>query len=149
MKEGILMDNFITLAYMGTFVGMVAIVVLITEFTKDLIDKYLKQIPTKYVVFIYSLIVILGYQLMSGTFNKSQLLLTIINAILLCMTAQGGYEWVYKPVEQKNAAQNTIQTENATTDIKPNETYAEPVPEKPVEAVQSVQIQQKQTTEQK
>lgn len=39
--------------------------------------------------------------------------------------------------------------ENATTDIKPNETYAEPVPEKPVEAVQSVQIQQKQTTEQK
>jgi hypothetical protein len=95
------MDNFITLDYLSTFVGMVAVVVLITQFTKDLIDKIAKWLPTKYIVFIYSLIVLIGYQVMSNTFEASKLLLTIINAMLLTMTAQGGYEWVFKPIEQK------------------------------------------------
>lgn len=99
------MDNFITLDYLSTFVGMVAVVVLITQFTKDLIDKVAKWLPTKYLAFIYSLIVIIGYQLMSNTFDISKLLLTIINAILITMTAQGGYEWVFKPIENK--AQNS------------------------------------------
>jgi hypothetical protein len=96
------MNNFITLDYLSTFVGMVAVVVLITQFTKELIDKVAKWLPTKYVVFIYALIVIIGYQIMSNTFDISKLLLTIINAMLLTMTAQGGYEWVFKPIEQKS-----------------------------------------------
>lgn len=96
------MDNFITLDYMGTFVGMVAIVVLLTQFTKDLIDKYLSKIPTKYVVFVYALIVIFAYQLMTNTFDTKKVLLTILNAILITMTAQGGYEWLYKPIEVRN-----------------------------------------------
>ncbi|WP_097027672.1 hypothetical protein [Clostridium peptidivorans] len=96
------MDNLITLDYLSTFGGMVAVVVLITEFTKELIDKVFKGLPTKYVVFIYALIIIIGYQIMSNTFDMSKLMLTIINAILLTMTAQGGYEWVFKPIEQKS-----------------------------------------------
>ena len=96
------MDNLITLDYLSTFGGMVAVVVLITEFTKDLIDKAFKGLPTKYVAFIYSLILIIGYQIMSGTFDISKLLLTFINAILITMTAQGGYEWVFKPIEEKS-----------------------------------------------
>ena len=96
------MDNFVTLDYLSTFIGMVAVVVLITQFTKELIDKVAKWLPTKYVVFIYSLIVLIGYQIMSNTYDSSKLLLTIINAMLLTMTAQGGYEWVFKPIEQKS-----------------------------------------------
>ena len=95
------MDNFITLDYLSTFVGMVTVVVLITEFTKELIDKFAKGLPTKYVVFLYSLLTIIGYQVMSDTFEPSKLLLTIINAIVLTMTAQGGYEWTFKPLEKK------------------------------------------------
>lgn len=100
------MDNFITLDYLSTFVGMVAVVVLITQFTKDLIDKVAKWLPTKYLVFIYALIVIIGYQFMSNTFDGSKLLLTIINAIIITMTAQGGYEWVFKPMENKSQNSN-------------------------------------------
>lgn len=95
------MDNFITLDYLSTFVGMVAVVVLITQFTKDLVDKVAKWLPTKYLVFMYALIVLIGYQVMANTFESSKILLTIINAILLTMTAQGGYEWIFKPIEQK------------------------------------------------
>lgn len=100
------MDNFITLDYLSTFVGMVAVVVLITQFTKELIDKIVKWLPTKYIVFIYALIVIIGYQIMSNTFDSSKFLLTIINAMLLTMTAQGGYEWIFKPIEQKSQNNN-------------------------------------------
>lgn len=128
------MDKFITIDYMGTFIGMVAIVVLITQFTKDLIDKVAKWLPTKYIVFVYSLIVIFGYQFMSGTFDSTKILLTIINAMLLTMTAQGGYEWLYKPVEQKAAS--TLLENSATTLIKnitPSQIYNDPIAEKPVE----------------
>jgi hypothetical protein len=95
------MDNFITLDYLSTFVGMVTVVLLFTEFTKELIDKFAKGLPTKYVVFLYSLLTIIGYQVMSNTFDASKLLLTIINAMILTMTAQGGYEWTFKPIEKK------------------------------------------------
>jgi hypothetical protein len=101
-----MMDNFITTDYLSTFVGMVAVVVLITQFTKDLVDKVAKWLPTKYLVFLYSLIVMIGYQVMTGTFKASQLLLTVINSILITMTAQGGYEWVFKPIEQKSTKES-------------------------------------------
>jgi hypothetical protein len=101
-----MMDNFITTDYLSTFVGMVAVVVLITQFTKDLVDKVAKWLPTKYLVFLYSLVVMIGYQVMTGTFKASQLLLTVINSILITMTAQGGYEWVFKPIEQKSTKES-------------------------------------------
>jgi hypothetical protein len=129
--EGILMDNFITLNYLGSFVGMVAVVVLLTQFTKDLVDKVAKWLPTKYVVFIYALIVIFGYQLMSNTFDNTKLLLTILNAVLLTMTAQGGYEWLYKPIEQKAAANAITKIVTPTETIYPNQNYSNPTPEKP------------------
>jgi hypothetical protein len=95
------LDNFVTLDYLGTFAGMVAVIVLITQFTKELVDKISGNLSTKYLVFIYSMIVLTGYQVMTGTFELSKVLLTIINAMLLTMTAQGGYEWIFKPIEQK------------------------------------------------
>jgi hypothetical protein len=95
------MDNFITLDYLSTFAGMVAVVMLVTQFTKDLVDKVARWLPTKYVVFVYSVVVYLGYQIMTKTFDISQILLTILNCILITMTAQGSYEWMIKPIENK------------------------------------------------
>jgi hypothetical protein len=95
------MDKFITADYLSTFMGMLAVVVLITQFTKDLMDKVAKWVPTKYLVFVYSLVVYVGNQLMSHTFDISNIFLTIINAMVLTMAAQGGYEWVIKPIETK------------------------------------------------
>lgn len=137
------MDNFITLNYLGSFVGMVAVIVLITEFSKNLVDKYLKQIPTKYVVFVYSIIVLLGYQLMTCTFDKTKILLVLINAILLAMTAQGGYEWIFKPIEQK-AANVITQAQTIVNNIKPSQGYSEPSMTKPVE--QETEVTDKSNT---
>jgi uncharacterized membrane protein YqhA len=96
------MENFITVDYLSTFGGMVTIVVLITQFTKELVDKFAKGLPTKYVVFIYSLLTIIGFEVTSNIFDISKIFITIINAMLLTMTAMGGYECAIRPVEKKN-----------------------------------------------
>jgi len=99
------MDSFITLDYLSTFGGMVTIIMLITEFTKELIDRITKGLPTKYVVFLYSILTIIGYQLMSNTFDISKIFITIVNAMILTMTAMGGYECTFKPIEKKTQIQ--------------------------------------------
>jgi hypothetical protein len=50
------------------------------------------------------------------------------------MTAQGGYEWLYKPIEQKATNRVTAALQNITTvqNIAPIKTYSEPIAEKPV-----------------
>lgn len=104
--ESAISDSFITLDYLSTFGGMVTIIVLITQFTKELVDKFTKGLPTKYVVFIYSLITIVGYEITAGTFDISKIFVTIINAMMLTMTAMGGYECAFRPVEKKIQNQN-------------------------------------------
>jgi hypothetical protein len=127
------MNQFITIDYMGSFAGMVAIILLLTQFSKDLVDKAAPWLPTKYVAFIYALVVIFGYQFMSGTFNISQIILTLVNAVILTMTAQGSYEWLYKPVELKAAASipivSTVTTSNLT---EPKAEYSKLVAENPI-----------------
>jgi len=51
------------------------------------------------------------------------------------MTAQGGYEWLYKPIEQ-NAANALIQSQTSSVikTITPNGIYTEPIAE-PVESI--------------
>jgi NhaC family Na+:H+ antiporter len=72
-RRNFFMDNFITVDYLSTFVGMVAVVVLITQFTKDLVDKVAKWLPTKFLVFIYSLIVLIASSF-SGIFEETGML---------------------------------------------------------------------------
>ena len=96
------MDNFVTLDYLSTFGGMVTIVVIITQFTKDLIDKFTKGLNTKYVVYVYSLLTIIGYEITANIFDISKIFVILINAMILTMTAMGGYECALKPIEKKN-----------------------------------------------
>lgn len=90
------MENFITIDYLGTLAGVTVIVTLLTQFTKELIDTKLKKIPTKFVAFFYALVTILVYQLVTGTFKWNMIYVTIINSIIVTLTAQGGYEWIFK-----------------------------------------------------
>ena len=74
--------SFITLDYLSTFGGMVTIIVLITQFTKELVDKFTKGLHTKYVVYFYSLLTIIGYEVTAGIFDVSKIFITLINYYL-------------------------------------------------------------------
>jgi len=90
------MDNFITIDYLGTLAGVVVVVTLLTQFTKEIIDTKLKKIPTKFVTFFYALVTMVVYQLISKTFDWKLIYITIINSIIVTLTSQGGYEWIFK-----------------------------------------------------
>jgi hypothetical protein len=137
------MNNFITVDYLSTFVGMVAAVVLVTQFTKDLVDKISNGLPTKYITFIYSFIILIGYQLMTGTFVPKDFILLILNAILITMTAQGGYEWLYKPVEMKTSTNSIEPSQEGNTVLSGS---TDPITNEPIKEVQSTEDTQSDTS---
>lgn len=86
-----MIENFIDISYLATLTGCVAVVMLLTQFTKELIDKYFKKIPTKYIVFVYALVTIVVYQITTSTFDIKNLYITLINAIIIALTSIGAY----------------------------------------------------------
>lgn len=94
------MNEFINLSYLGSLTGCVAVVILLTQFLKEIIDKYVR-VPTKYVTFIFSLLTLLAYQLGTGTFSFKNIYILLLNSIIVTLTAAGGYEYTVKPIKEK------------------------------------------------
>lgn len=92
------MENFTTLAYLLSFPGMIAAVIMLTQWTKKMIDD-IKPMPTKYVVYFYAL----SFCIVAGIFqgnisNVSAALETIIvwfvNSIIVWLAAMKAFETV-------------------------------------------------------
>lgn len=107
------MNEFINLGYLGSLTGCVAVVILLTQFFKEIIDKYVK-IPTKYVTFLFSLITMLAYQIGTNTFSFKNIYILLLNAIIITLTACGGYEYTVKPIKEKKEEKSV----DITNDIK-------------------------------
>lgn len=81
------MEEFLTWEILLTFSGLVSTVYMVTEFTKGLwiIDK----IPTKYWSYIIALILLVSVNLVTGGFKTEDVLLYILNAIPVSLSANG------------------------------------------------------------
>jgi FtsH-binding integral membrane protein len=86
-------QNFINIQSLGGFATCVAVVVLLTHFSKELVDLHFKKVPTKYVCFLFALFVVFSYQFMSNTFDAKEIPLTVINAVLVSMVASATADW--------------------------------------------------------
>ena len=89
------MNEYITLAYLGTFAGMVVVVNIVVQFLKPLIDK-IKKIHTRYIVWLIAMILSFALQAITGSFNAEIVYLLLLNSILVTLTAMGTYELVKK-----------------------------------------------------
>ena len=89
--------DFLTIDYISTFMGTVAVTMLVVQFLKDL--PGIKKIPTKYFTFIVAFLNILICSFITGNFAVSNLYLMLINAVLVCFTATGGYDFAVKSVK--------------------------------------------------
>lgn len=94
------MDEYFTLESIGTFAGMVAVLTIIVQFLKPLLDKIVK-IPTRYVVWIIALIISTAYTAIAGIFTGETILLLVLNSIVLTMAAMGTYEVTFKKIDTK------------------------------------------------
>ncbi len=93
------MNEYITIEFLGSFIGMVAALNLIVQFLKPKIDK-VKKIHTRYVVWLISLLLSGAYLLITGDIGKESIFLLILNSFVLTMAAMGSYESVVKKFEK-------------------------------------------------
>lgn len=91
--------DFLTIDYISTFMGTVAVTMLVVQFLKDL--PGIKKIPTRYFTFVIAFLNILICSALTGNFAVSNLYLMLINAVLVCFTATGGYDFAVKNVTIK------------------------------------------------
>jgi len=108
-------DNFITLDMLNTFLVAVSVTVMLTQFFKDAIDwvwfkLWKKKTNTKYIVFIFAVLVI-GAPLavkhgFYGILNFETIFTTLLNAVLLSLTAMKSYESIVNKDRQKRAKEN-------------------------------------------
>ena len=82
------MDNFFTWDMLATFAGCMAATIVLTEFTK----KFVKIIPAQVISFIYALAILIVGQVVTKTFTPADILLDIVNAVTVSLSANGGFD---------------------------------------------------------
>jgi hypothetical protein len=95
-----MMNDFMSLELLATFAGLVAAVSLIVQFTKSIIKKKFGDGIVRLYAFIIALVLTFIFA-HSGT-GADEILLTIINSIIVAITAMGGYEILVDPKAEKS-----------------------------------------------
>lgn len=86
---------------LATIGGCALMTMLIVQLCKLPLDKIWK-IPTRFVVFFISLVIMLLATYFTNGLDGSTALLTIFNAVIAALTAMGGYEITFAKIENKN-----------------------------------------------
>ena len=73
---------------------------LIVQLIKAPLDKVWK-IPTRFIVFLISFVIMLTATYFIGNLNASTAVLTIFNAVISALTAMGAYELSFAKIEKK------------------------------------------------
>ncbi len=93
-------DDFMSVETLTTFVGLVAAVALIVQFTKSLIKEKFADAYVRLYAFAISLGLSFVYA-RTGT-GAEGIILTIINAIIVSVAAMGAYEIIADPKALKH-----------------------------------------------
>jgi len=84
------MDNFFTWEMLATFAGCMAGTMVMTEFTK----KIIKTLPAQFISFVYAMVILVVGQLVAKTFTWNDILLDLVNAAMISLSANGGFDAV-------------------------------------------------------
>ena len=95
----------VTWEQLATIGGAALATMLIVQLLKLPLDKVWK-IPTRIIVFVISFVVLILATYFTQGLEWSSALLTIINAVIVALTAMGGYELTFKKIEERQADKN-------------------------------------------
>ena len=91
----------VTWAQLATIGGAAMATMLIVQLLKLPIDKVWK-IPTRIVVFVIAAVILTLATYFTQGLTADTAILTIINAVIVALTAMGGYELTFAKFEKKN-----------------------------------------------
>lgn len=96
--------NPVTWEQLATIGGAALATMLIVQLLKLPLDKVWK-IPTRIIVFFIAFIVLILATYFTDGLSWNTALLTIINAVIVALTAMGGYELTFAKLEKLKAKQ--------------------------------------------
>lgn len=85
--------DFFTWQFLATFAGATAATALITQFVKGMFPT---TVPTRLVTYVVALAVIILATFFTGQLTVSSGILSILNAVLITLAANGGYDAISK-----------------------------------------------------
>lgn len=94
-----MINDFMTAETLATFAGLTAAVGLIVQFTKSVIKKQFGDASVRLYAFIVASALTFIFA-PAGT-DVQGIVLTILNAMLVCMASMGGYEMIADPRAEK------------------------------------------------
>lgn len=109
------MSEFITWEILGTYAGSLAMVMILTQFVKDV--SFLKKVPTQFLSYILALAVLYPAMFFTGQLTANIAVITLFNAIILSMAANGGFSAVMKATGKATDGALLIDTSNPTKDV--------------------------------
>ena len=90
----------VTWTQLATVGGCAMMTLLIVQLIKAPLDNVWK-IPTRFIVFLISFVIMLTATYFIGNLNASTAVLTIFNAVISALTAMGAYELSFAKIEKK------------------------------------------------
>lgn len=104
MAEGELPTEPFTWEYLATIAGATVATLLIVQLLKLPLDKVWK-IPTRIVVYVIALIILLLATLFTGGLTVQSGVLTAVNAVIVALAAMGAYEVTFRKWEKPDNVQ--------------------------------------------
>lgn len=86
------MQEFFTWAMLGTYAGAVIATTLVTQLLKEI--NPIKKIPTRIFSYFVALILLLAALFFTGEWSASNAVLCLLNAVVVSLAANGGFEAV-------------------------------------------------------
>ena len=100
LAEGELPTEPFTWKQLATIAGAAAMTLLIVQLLKLPIDKVWK-IPTRIVVYVIALIIMILAQIFTDGLTVNTALLTVFNAVIVALSAMGAYEMTFRKIDMK------------------------------------------------
>ena len=100
LAEGELPTEPFTWQQLATIAGATAATLLIVQLIKLPLDKVWK-IPTRIVVYVIALVILLLAQVFTTGLTVNSALLTAINAVIVALAAFGSYELTFRKLDAK------------------------------------------------
>ncbi|MBR5873942.1 MAG: hypothetical protein IKY90_04305 [Oscillospiraceae bacterium] len=88
-------ENFVDWTILGSYGGSIIATGLLTQLVKN--SGKLKDIPTRWVSYVIAFIVLLLASFFTGSLTVSNAVLTLFNAAIVSLAANGGYDAIGEP----------------------------------------------------
>lgn len=99
--------NPVSWEQLATISGAALATMLIVQLLKLPLDKVWK-IPTRIIVFVIAFVILILATYFTQGLSWNTALLTVINAVIVALTAMGGYELTFAKLEHRNAEKQPL-----------------------------------------